>query len=134
MILLLVEQPINHEYAHPPLFCNQTEDYCQKQKMPAKFNTISATINTTHQRYTSQGAPTYPFLQIVIVCISPTRPLLVLPTPEKHYKFFGFTKTDLNMKTHFKLPGEKGHVYHPERLSDDTICGSPHYRKYIIYR
>ena len=42
-----------------------------KQKIPANFNAISATINTIHQRYTSQfGAPSYPFFQIVIVCIS----------------------------------------------------------------
>ena len=42
-----------------------------KQKIPAKFNKISTTINTMRQRYSSQyGAPTYPFLQIVIVCIS----------------------------------------------------------------
>ena len=51
----------------PIFFCNQSEDYCQNKKIPAKSNTISATINTIHQRYTSQfGAPTYPFLQIVI--------------------------------------------------------------------
>ena len=42
-----------------------------KQNIPAKFNAISATINSIHQRYTSQfGAPSYPFLQIVIVCMS----------------------------------------------------------------
>ena len=33
----------------------------------------------------------------------PTSPLLVLSTPEKHYKSVGFTRlSDLNMKTHFK--------------------------------
>ena len=89
-MMLLVEQPINHEYAHPPSFRNQSEYYCQKQKIPANFSTISSTINTTHLQYTSQGAPTYPFLQIVIVCISAPpgsfRLLLVLSTPEKHYQ------------------------------------------------
>ena len=38
--------------------------------------------------------------------ISSTSSLLVSSTPEKHYKFFGFTKTDLNMKnTLSNLPG-----------------------------
>ena len=41
-----------------------------KQKIPAKFNIISATINTTHLQYTSQGARTYPVLPIVIACIT----------------------------------------------------------------
>ena len=30
---------------------------------------------------------------------------------------------DLSMKN--KVPGEKGYVYNPERILDDTICGSP---------
>ena len=30
------------------------------------------------------------------IYFSPTGPLLVLSTPEKHYKFFGFTKTVLD--------------------------------------
>ena len=60
--------------------------------MPAKFNTISATLNATYPQHTSQGAPTYHFLQIVILGISaPSGALLVLSVPEKHCKFFGFT-------------------------------------------
>ena len=69
-MILMVDQPVNREYAHPPLFCNQSEDYCQKQTIPAKLSTISATINTTHLQFTSQGAPTYHFHLIVIVCMS----------------------------------------------------------------
>ena len=33
------------------------------------------------------------FLQTVNIYFSPTSPFLVLSTPEKHYKLFGFTKT-----------------------------------------
>ena len=58
--------------------------------------------------------------------ISSTSSLLVLSTPEKDYKCFGFTKTvRLEREKHFKLPGEKVYVYHPERTLDGTICGSP---------
>ena len=39
---------------------------------------------------------------------SPTSHLLALSTAEKHYKFFGFTKTDLNTKTHFKTTRGEG--------------------------
>ena len=39
---------------------------------------------------------------------------------------FGLTKTiGLNMKHDSKLPGEKGYVYHPERILDYTLFGSP---------
>ena len=65
MILLLAERPIDHEFIHPPLFCSQSEDYCEKQNKPANFNTISATINNTthHQQYIPQGVHTYPFVK-----------------------------------------------------------------------
>ena len=118
-MMLLVEQPINHEYAHPPSFRNQSEYYCQKQKIPANFSTISSTINTTHLQYTSQGAPTYPFLQIVIVCISaPPGPFWSCLHQKNtiSYKFFGFTKTDLYIKTHFKTTGRKS-LYIPSRTN-----------------
>ena len=49
-MILLVEQPINHEHAYPILYCNQSEDYFQRQQIPAKFSTISATINITHRQ------------------------------------------------------------------------------------
>ena len=49
------------------------------------------------------------FLQTVNnIYFNPTSPLLVLSTPEKHYKFFVFTRLfDLNMKTHFKTTRRK---------------------------
>ena len=49
------------------------------------------------------------FLQTVKnIYFSPTSPLLVLSTPEKHYKFFGFTRRfDLNMNTHIKTTRRK---------------------------
>ena len=54
---------------------------------------------------------------------SPTTPLVVLPTPEKH-KFFGFTTLfDLNMKTHFKTTGRK-------RL---RIQSRTDFRRYVVY-
>ena len=58
-----------------------------------------------HQECTSQGAPTYSYFSKPLknIHFSPTSPLLVLSIPEKHYKFFGFTRLfDLNMKTYFK--------------------------------
>ena len=69
-IILVVKQPINHEYA--PLY------FAISQKTTAKTNDTRIiqynqclSINTIHQRYTSQyGAPMYPFLQIDIVRIS----------------------------------------------------------------
>ena len=48
-MILLVEQPINnHEHAHIPLFCNQSEDYCQKMKKLQKVNTTNAITNSTY--------------------------------------------------------------------------------------
>ena len=44
---------------------------------------------------------------------------------EKHYKFFRYTMTDMDVKNTSKLLGEKGYLYHLERILDDTICGSP---------
>ena len=64
---------------------------------------------------------------VIVMYISSTSSLLVLPIiPEKHYKFFGLQRLfDLNMKNTSKLPDEKGYVYHPKRILDDTIYGSP---------
>ena len=157
----------------PTSFLQSVTRLLPKQKIPAKFITTSATINTIHQRYTSQfGGPTYPFLHIVIVCISvppvsfwshlhqknttsfsdlqrlfdlnmkntpsnlpgvivmyisSTSSLLVLPIPEKTQQVFRVYKGCLiwTWKDTSKLPGEKGYLYHPERIWDDTISGSP---------
>ena len=63
------KQPINHGHAH--FYFAISQKTTAKTNISAKINAISATINTIHQRYTSQfGAPTYPFFQIVIVCVS----------------------------------------------------------------
>ena len=80
----------------------------------SRLSTLAASnkpqiVRSTHQESTSQGAPTYPCFSKPFniysgVHSSSTRPLLVLSTPEKHYKSFGFTRRcDLNMKIHFKI-------------------------------
>ena len=79
-----------------------------KQKIPAKFNTISATINTIHNQITPLKVPYVPFSpNRYRMYISSTSSLLVLSTPEKHYKFFGCTKTVWfeHGKHTFNLPG-----------------------------
>ena len=54
----------------------------------------------------------------------PSSPLLVLSKPEKHCKFFGFTRLfDLNMKTHFNTTRRK-RLPTPSRTN---------LRKYIVY-
>ena len=61
------------------------------------------------QECTSQGAHTYPYFSKPLnIYTSHTSPLLVLPTTEKHYKFFRFTRVfDLDMKIHFKTTRRK---------------------------
>ena len=106
-----------------PLYCwNSARRLMPKQKIPAKFNTISATINTIYQQYTFQDAHTYLVLQIIIVCIlAPLLPSGPVYTRQTLY-FFGFTKLfDLNLETHFKTARRKG-VRIPSM--NDTICGS----------
>ena len=63
------------------------------------------------------------FIQTVkYIYFSPTSPLPVLSTPEKHYKLFGFTKTVWYWTwKHISIPGEKGYAYHPERILDDIL-------------
>ena len=100
-MILLVKEPINHEYAH--LYFLSIRRLLPKQKTPAKFNTISATINTIYQRYTSQyGAPTYSFVRIVIVCIlSPPVPFWSCLHQKNTTSFSDLQRLfDLNMKTH----------------------------------
>ena len=64
-----------------------------------------ATTNTTHQEYTSPGAPTYPsFSKPLKICIFQVyQSLSGSVYTRKYYKSFGFTRLfDLNMKIHFK--------------------------------
>ena len=83
-----------------------------------------ATTNTTHQEYTSPGAPTYPsFSKPLKICIfqlhqSPSGPVYT----RKAHKPFGFKRLfNLNMKYIGKLRGEKGYANHPERIVDDIF-------------
>ena len=60
----------------------------------------------------------------IYIYIYPTSFLLVLSTPEKHSKFFGFTRLfDLNMKTYFKTTTRKS-LRIPSRTNP---------RRYIVY-
>ena len=53
----------------------------RKQQLPQRKSTRA---NTTHQQYTSHGAPTYHYSSnLYRVYSSPTSPLLVLPTQKK---------------------------------------------------
>ena len=100
---------INHEYAHFYFAIDQKTT--AKTKEAAKLNKISAHINNVHQRYTSSYvAPTYPFLQIVIVCISaPPVPFWSCSHHENTTSFSDLQILfDLNMKNTSNLPGEKG--------------------------
>ena len=92
-MILLVKYTINHEYAL--LYFPINRKTTAKTKDTPKLNTISATINTIHQRYTSQqyGAPTHSFLQIVIVCISAPPISFWSDLRQKNTASFGFTKT-----------------------------------------
>ena len=59
-----------------------------------QFNQCHHQHHTSTDQYNSKGAPTYPFLQIVTVCISvPPVPYWSCLYQKKRYKFCGFTKT-----------------------------------------
>ena len=64
---------------------------------------------------------------VIVMYISSTSSLLVLPIPKKNTtSFAGIQRLfDLNMKNTSKLHGENCYLYHPELILDDTICGSP---------
>ena len=64
-----------------------------------------ATTNTTHQEYTSQGAPTYPYFSKPLkICIFQLYQSLSGPVyTGKTHKSFRFTRLfDLNLKINFK--------------------------------
>ena len=172
-MILLVKQPINHEYAHFYFAISQktttakTKDTrkIQHNQCHHQYHTSAVHLaiwcnyvpfsphrycmcisSTSSLLVSSTPEKHYNFsdLQrlfdlnmkntllnlpgVIVMYISSTSSLLVLPIPEKHYKFFRVYKKrlfDLNMKNTSKLPGEKGYLYHPERILDDTICGSP---------
>ena len=68
-MILLVKQPIHHEYAHLYFAIDQkttakTKDTCEIQYKQCHHQYHTSSDDT------SQGATTYPFIQIVIVCIS----------------------------------------------------------------
>ena len=92
-MILLVKQPINHEYAHLYFAINQkntakTTDTCKIQ-----YNQCHHQHHTS-AAHLSRWCTYVPFSpNRYCMYISSTSPLLVLSTPEKHYKFFGFTKT-----------------------------------------
>ena len=124
-----VRRTANQSLKAPTLlyFAINQKTTAKKQKIPAKFNTISATINTAHLQYTSQGAPTYPFLPIVIVCIS--------APPGTFWSCLHQTNTTIfsdlhrlfnfNIKVHFKITRRKRLGKSSRRILNDTTCGSP---------
>ena len=95
------------------------------------------------QDCTSQDALTYPYLSkpliYTYIYFSPTSPLLVLSTQKNTTSFSGLPDCLIwTSKYISKLPGEKDHVYHPERILDDTfstihgfppclVANKPHY-------
>ena len=92
---IVVKQPINHEYAHLYFAINQKTTAKTKYTRKIQYNQCHHEYHTSSDN-TSQGAPTYPFLQIVIVCISaPLVPFwsCLHQRNTTRYKFFGFTKT-----------------------------------------
>lgn len=89
-LILLIQQPSNHEYAHPPLRCIQLTR--QKIKDTHKNQQkLVTTANTTHHEYTSQDVhtirSTYPYFPKPEKYFNSTSPLLVLFTLEKHNSF-----------------------------------------------
>ena len=85
-MILLVEQPINHEHAHPPYFVTSKQP--KNKGYPLNPIKSVAATNTTHQQHTSQGAPTYPYFSkpLKYVYFSSTSPLLAMSIPEQYYK------------------------------------------------
>ena len=84
----LVKQPINHEYACPHIFCDQSEDYFQNKWFPQN-STQSVPRSKPYISCTPLhlfGALTYPFLHMchrVCMYISSTSYLLVSFTPTR---------------------------------------------------
>ena len=82
-------------------------DRCIRHENKFIIHSYARLWRPAHQEYTSQDSPTIRttlFLQTVKnIYFSSTSPVLVLFTPEKRYKYFGFTRLFyLNMKIHFK--------------------------------
>ena len=104
-----VGRTTNQSWISLPSFILSAID-SQKQRITAKFNKISnhhqyhvSAIHLSRCASVRTRISPNPFE----ICISCTSPLLVLSLPTKHYKFSGFTKTDLNMKIHFKTTRQK---------------------------
>ena len=75
------------------------------------------------QECTSQGAHTYPYFSKPLnIYTSHTSPLLVLPTTENTTSFSDLQECLIWIWKYIsKLPGEKGHAYHPEQILDDVF-------------
>ena len=118
-MILLVEQPSMNMLT---LLYFVTSKQPKKKRYPQ--NPIkSAATNTTHQEYTSQGAPTYPyFSKLLKRCIFQLyQSHSALSIPENTASFSGLQRRfDLNMENTFQNYQAKK-AYHPERIVDDTF-------------